>query len=549
MTYQTQRSQTLRDIEQMKFDVIVIGAGINGAGIARDAATRGLNVLLLDKGDIGGGTTSYSTRLIHGGLRYLEHAEIGLVRESLRERERLLRISPHLVQPLRFLIPVYAGARRGPQLIRLGMLTYDVLSFDKSLPWHQMLNPRQTLELEPGLNPDGLRGGAYYTDAQITFPERLTLENALAALDRGATVLTYMKVDDLLISDNRVEGVKLTDLIDGGTYTVRAPLTINVAGPWVDEVLGETSEKRMIGGTKGSHIVVGQFKGAPHSALYVEAGQDGRPYFIVPWNGQYLIGTTDIRYEGNLDAVVPSDDEIRYLIDETNRAIPEANLSREDVRFAYAGIRPLPWSDDVSASGITRRHIIHDHAPQIENLVSIIGGKITTYRNLAEETVDLIYRKLGRVSPRCTTGQMPLPGAVGVDWPAFASTFRETSGLDPAVADRLLYLYGIFAWTIVDIGRTTRELLEPFDDVTGALSAEVLYVLDREMALTLQDVLLRRTMVGLGPSAGLPAVERVARIAVDYAGWDPERAAHEVEKYRTYVHEYGSLRVEIPAKP
>ena len=544
MTYHRQRSRLLGNLEQAQFDVIVIGAGINGAGIARDAAMRGLNVLLVDKGDIGGGTTSYSTRLIHGGLRYLEHGEIGLVRESLRERERLLRIAPHLVQPLDFLIPVYAGGRRGPRLIQLGMIAYDTLSFDKSLPWHRMLNLHQALQLEPGLNPDGLRGGAHYTDAQVTFPERLTMENALAAHDYGATVLTYTRVDDLLIGDNRVEGVELTDLIDGGTHRVRASLTINVAGPWVDEVLGETSAKRMIGGTKGAHIVVGPFDGAPQSALYVEAGQDGRPYFIVPWNGQYLIGTTDSRYAGDLDAVVPSSDEMRYLIDETNRVIPSANLTSADVRYAYAGVRPLP-ATDAGASSITRRHIIHDHAPQIENLVSIIGGKITTYRSLAEETVDLIFRKLGRVSPRCTTGTTPLPGATAVAWPSFAATFRSTSGLEPAVAERLLHLYGIFAWTIVKLGRAAPELLEPFDQTTGALSAEIPYALGREMAVTLQDLLLRRTMVGLGPDAGLPAVERAAKIAVDYAGWRPERAAREIEEYRTYVHEYRSLQVHV----
>ncbi len=546
MTLQQSREESLNDIEQRAFDVIIIGAGINGAGIARDAAMRGLRVLLLDKGDIGSGTTSYSTRLIHGGLRYLEHAEIGLVRESLRERERLLRIAPHLVHPLQFLIPIYAGARRGPRLIRLGMFTYDLLSFDKSLPSHRMLNPSQTLSLEPELNADKLRGSANYTDAQVTFPERLTLENALAALDHGATVITYAKVDGLIRSADRIEGVTIHDLLDGDRYTVRAPLTINVTGPWVDHVLGDISRKPLIGGTKGSHIVVGPFPGAPTPALYIEAGTDQRPYFVVPWNGQYLIGTTDLPYDGDLDAVIPTEEEIGYLIDETNRIIPSATLTRADVRYAYAGVRPLPASNSSSASGITRRHIIRDHAPEIDGLISIIGGKITTYRSLAEETVDLSFRKLDRIAPRCTTAETPLPGATGVEWPEFATTFRAQSGLKPDISERLLNIYGIFAWDIVDIGKQAPELLESFDPFSGAICAEIIYGLRREQARSLDDILLRRTMVGLGPDAGIWAAEQAAQIGVSHLGWTSERASRELREYRTYVERFSPTSLEIP---
>ncbi len=549
MTLQRSRAETLADIERQQFDLIVVGAGINGAGIARDAASRGLRVLLLDKGDVASGTTSYSTRLIHGGLRYLEHAELGLVRESLREREKLLRIAPHLVRPLSFLIPLYAESRRGPGLIRLGMLTYDLLSFDKSLPWHHMLNPAQTLEREPGLNPEGLRGGVTYSDAQVTFPERLTLENALSAIDHGAVLLTYAQVDDLLRTGSRVDGVEFRDLSSGKRYVARAPLTINVAGPWVDEVLGETEHERMIGGTKGTHIVVGSFDGAPSSALYVEAGADGRPYFIVPWNGQYLIGTTDLPYDGDLDQVTPSEEEIRYLIDETNRALPHAGLGRADVRYAYAGVRPLPATGGDNTSSVTRRHIIHDHAPALEGLVSIIGGKITTYRNLAEETVDLAFRKLGRISPRCTTGEIPLPGAKDVDWIGFAESFHATSALPFETADRLLHIYGIAAWEILELARQSPDLLQPFDPFSGAIGAEVIYALEREWARTLADVLLRRTMVGLGPDTGLWAAEQAVRIAIRYTGWTPDRAARELQDYRTYVAKMSPSDAQIPGDP
>jgi glycerol-3-phosphate dehydrogenase len=332
-------------LSNRRFDLIVIGAGINGTGIARDAAMRGLKVLLVEKHDIGSGTTPWSTRLIHGGLRYLEHYEVSLVRESLRERERLLHIAPHLVNPLTFMIPIYKGHKRGPGMIRLGMIGYDLLSWDKSLDRHHMLNREQTLTREPGLDPEGLRGSAIYYDAQITFPERLSVENALSALEHEAVIITYARVDNLIIENGHVAGIEATDLLDDTDFSARGAVTVNVAGPWVDMVLDGHETKRLIGGTKGTHIVVDRFEGAPDEALYVEAVTDQRPYFIVPWNGRYLIGTTDIRYDEDLNTVVPDEEEITYLISETNRVLPSANLERADVQYAYAGVRPLPYKD------------------------------------------------------------------------------------------------------------------------------------------------------------------------------------------------------------
>src|SRR5215213_1993621 len=219
------------EIEESPFDLIVIGAGINGAGIARDAAMRGLRVLLLDKGDISSGTTGWSTRLIHGGLRYLEHAELGLVRESLRERERLFQIAPHLVRPLAMIIPIYSGARRGPLMIRAGMIVYDLLSLDKSLDRHHMLSRAETIKRAPGLRTEGLRGAALYYDAQVEYAERLVLENVLSAREHGATIQTYARVERFIIDGDRVRGVEFTDLTAGGRRRARAAVTVNVSGP------------------------------------------------------------------------------------------------------------------------------------------------------------------------------------------------------------------------------------------------------------------------------------------------------------------------------
>jgi glycerol-3-phosphate dehydrogenase len=559
-----------QDIRNYPFDLIVIGAGINGAGIARDAAMRGLKTLLLDKGDIASGTTQWATRLIHGGLRYLEYYEVSLVRESLKDREILLHIAPHLVRPLGFLVPIYDRAKHGPLMVRLGMIGYDTLSLDKSLDNHRMLSAEKALEREPGLNPEGLLGAAFYYDAQVEYAERVAVENAISAREHGAVVLTYSKVDRLIRDDGGVTGVEFTDVLGGGSYSARAPVTVNVAGPWVDEVLGETSEGRMIGGTKGSHLVVDPFPGAPkNEALYVEARKDGRPYFIVPWNGRYLIGTTDIRYEGDLDRVVADEEEIDYLIDETNYVIPEANLTRESVLFTYSGIRPLPFQPEGAEGSVTRSHIVYDHAkgkgvgtkrsgvgegvPRVDGLISIVGGKLTTYRNLSRQTVEMVYQKLGREAPESRTSKVPLPGGESQDFDAFAAQFKATSGLTEDLAERLLKLYGVRAPDVLMMAGDDPSLRMPLGPSatveSGIIGAEVLYAFRRELALALSDVLLRRTMVGLGPSVGLDVDEAAAQVAVKHLGWSEERAKREVEAYRGYVERYKpkSMRGGEPA--
>jgi glycerol-3-phosphate dehydrogenase len=384
-------------------DVVIIGGGINGAGIARDAAMRGLKVLLIEKGDLGCATTSASTRLIHGGLRYLEHFEFGLVRESLREREILLRIAPHLVRPLPITIPIYKGSKRGRLTIRAGMILYDLLSLGKSLPRHRMLSREETMERWPGLNPEGLLGAALYYDAQVEFPQRLVVENVSSARRCGAEVLTHTRVMDITVEDGRVSGVEFVSE-DGQKQFAEAGVVINAAGPWIDKVLNQipVTTPKLIGGTKGSHIVVAPFPAAPANAVYLEARSDGRPIFIIPWNRLYLIGTTDVRFEGDPDEARCEPWEIDYLLSETNLAFPSAQLTRGNILETYSGVRPLPVTGDKDEQDITRRHFIREH-PRLPNLLSIVGGKLTTYRSLSEECVDLIFRKLSKEPPPCRT--------------------------------------------------------------------------------------------------------------------------------------------------
>ena len=535
--------------EKSQFDVIVIGAGINGAGIARDAAMRGLRVLLLDKGDIGGGTSSWSTRLIHGGLRYLEHGEFRLVRESLRERSCLLNICPHLVRPIPLLVPVYEKARRGWWTIRLGMIAYDALSFNKSLPGHRMLSAAETLQQAPALNREGLRGAAVYFDAQVEFAERLVLENVLSAVAHGATVFTYARVEKLMVENAAVRGVEFTregwcsdpTVTEGSgvaRQTAYADIVINATGPWVDQVLTESSadSPRLIGGTKGSHIVLAPFPGAPATAIYVEAETDGRPFFIIPWNGKYLIGTTDIRYDGDLDDVRIASDEIDYLLRETNRVLPKARITRDQILYTYSGVRPLPFAGDKDAQSITRRHFIRAH-PRLRGLFSIVGGKLTTYRSLAQQTVDLVLQQLPSHSDffECTTGRYPLPGAATADFDTFCVNFKQHSRLPEATNDRLLRIYGTRVSLLLDLIEKDASLAKVFDSETGALSAEVVFAFTHELATTLGDCLLRRTMVGLNSSRGLTAVEAAGAIARKYLGWTDQRVQQEIVAYRIEV--------------
>jgi glycerol-3-phosphate dehydrogenase len=393
----------VRVADKFRFDVIVIGAGINGAGIARDAAMRGLEVLLIEKGDLGAGTTSASTRLIHGGLRYLEHFEFGLVRESLREREILLHIAPHLVKPLPIAIPIYKQGKRGRLTIRAGMILYDLLSWGKSLPSHRMLSRAQTLEQWPGLNSEDLVGSALYCDAQVEFPERLVEANVRSARELCAEVRTHTRVTGFAVADSKVIGVEFISE-DGQKQYAEAHVFINAAGPWIDYVLerAPVESPKLIGGTKGSHLIVPPFPTAPSNAIYLEARSDRRPIFIIPWNKLYLIGTTDVRFEGNPDEVRCETWEIDYLLAETNLALPNAGLRRDSILDTYSGVRPLPVTNDKSEESITRRHFIREH-PRLPNLLSIVGGKLTTYRSLAEECVDLIFRKLGKDPPLCRT--------------------------------------------------------------------------------------------------------------------------------------------------
>ena len=512
-------------------DLLVIGGGINGVATARDAAMRGLRVLLVEKEDISHAASAWNSRMIHGGIKYLETYEIDLVRESLREREWLLRNAAHLVRPLPFLMPFLRGNRRPPWLLRLGMIGYDVLSLDKSLPRHRILDRAGVLDIAPGLVPAEVRGGALFHDAQVEYAERLGVETMLAAMEHGAVVRTHTRATRLLVRDGRVTGAELEDLLTGATRTVQAAVVVNATGAWADELLVDLPghARPLVGGTKGTHLVVDHFPGAPREALYYEARADGRPVLVIPWLGRYLIGATDIRVTGDLDAVAADDREIDYILSETNQLMPGAGLRREHIRYAYTGVRPLPYQPDGDVAKITRHHVVHDHAPAVRGLFTLVGGKLTTFRSLGQDATDAVMRSLGR-SGKSTSRSERLPGARTPDLGAFRAAFIA-GDLPRVVAERLVRLHGAGATTVAELGRHDPALLRVLDERLGLTAAEVVHAIRRERARTLTDVLMRRSMIGLEPDLDPATIAAVAEVMGSHDGWDAARMDQELAAF------------------
>lgn len=521
--------------EHVPYDLIVVGAGINGLGVARDAASRGLRVVVLEQDDICSGVSAWSGRLVHGGLRYLEHRDFALVRESLRERERLFRLAPHLVKPLRLIMPLYKHNQRPAWLIRLGMIAYDILSFDKRTGRHEVLNRAATLRRFPGISQDGLTGATVFTDGQVEYAERLCVEVAVAAAGDGADIRTKARVEEPVFEDGRVVGVRYRDTSDDTLHEVRAPLVINVAGPWIDRIFrrGAPEQPRLNGGTKGSHLVVAPFPGAPNDVVYYESRTDGRLVLVIPWMGRYLIGTTDRRFDEDPGEARCDADEMTYLLGEVNDLIPGAGLTPGDVLFTYSGVRPLPYAPDVEEWEIPRTHVLHDHAPDLPGVITVVGGKLTTYRQLAQDAVDDAYVRLGRRSPKCVTANLPLPGVVGD--PDDARSFLRARGLGDRTVERLLALYGGRSAAVVAEAGDDRELLAVLHDGTGAIGAELLFAVRHEFARTLTDVLARRLLLAFEPGHGAESVDRAVAILAAELGWSAEQQAAEVAEYHQWL--------------
>jgi len=516
------------DIARQELDLIVVGGGIVGTGIARDASIRGLRTLLLEKEDFAYGTTSRSSRLIHGGLRYLRHLDFHLVRQDLREREVLLNIAPHLVHPLPFLLPLTGPLIRSA--MALGMRLYDLLSFDKSLPSHHFLSRRETLELEPDLSLAGLSGSYLYYDCQVPFAERLCLENALSAAEHGASVVNHARVTGLVSDGGAVAGVLVEDVLSGQVQQVKARIVVNAAGHWVDGVSGMLHRRLRptVRRTKGIHILTPQLS---RKAVVLFARADGRLFFVIPWQGYSLIGTTDTDYSGDLDNVYAGAEDVDYLLGEVRQAFPA--LRMKDIFYATAGLRSLAGSMGGKASNISRRHRLVDHerSDGIGGFVSVLGGKITGYRAIAQEAVDLVCRKIGVKAP-CGTAEAALPGAPAVPPDRVAQAAQE-SGLPLETMAHLTALYGSRFSQVLDLVRQDARGGQSICPHCLDILAQVWHAVKEESTFTVTDFLLHRSAIGLGPCQGLDAVDTVAREMRHLLGWSDTEQQRQSEAYRT----------------
>ena len=526
------------------FDLIVVGAGINGLGIARDAAARGLSVALVEKDDFCSGVSAWSGRLIHGGLRYLEHGEVALVRESLRERERLFRLAPHLVKPVSLLMPFYKRNKRPSWLIRMGMIAYDVLSFDKKSPSHKILSTADVTARFSGMEKSGLGGSALFTDGQVEYAERLCVELAVAARADGALILTHSEVTELVIENGQATGVRYTDLITGEAGKLRGRVVMNAAGPWVDWLLGNPSDaslapaaaKRHIGGSKGTHIVVDPFPGAPTDVVYYESQSDQRLVLVIPWMGRFLIGCTDTLFNAEPDSARATVGEVDYLLTEANALMPNAGLTRESVLFTYSGVRPLPYAPGIPEWKIPRSHIIFDHKKENKaKLFSIISGKLTTYRQLAEDAVNIALRELGRPKSASPTRGLPFPGASTDNFASFRAQFLSTKIVEADTAVRLIDMYGTRAEQIVALVQKDGALGERFDPSSPAIAAELLFAIDSEAARTVTDVFARRILLAFEPDHGLLGAARAAEILGGRLGWSAEEQEKQIAEYAVWL--------------
>jgi glycerol-3-phosphate dehydrogenase len=530
---------TLEQLSAHSADLLVIGGGINGAGIARDAAMRGLRTILVEQNDLGSGTSSRSSRLIHGGLRYLEQGEFGLVLEANRERRTLLRIAPHLVWPLPFVFPIHRGDRISRWRLAAGMLLYDSLALFRNVRTHRMLGKRAMLEAEPMLRDRGLLGGARYYDAQCD-DARLVIATARSAIHHGALVANYVSVRSLERTAGRVVGAQLEDRLTGEHGVIRASVVVNATGPWADRLrrLEDSGAAPLVQPTKGVHIVVDRARIDNRHAIAFTSPIDGRVMFVLPWGELSYIGTTDTdTVEPPEDLKVTADD-IVYLLRSVNSRFPSARLAMEDVRASWAGLRPLVLDRDRrSASNRPREHVIVQGSG---GMLTVVGGKLTTYRSMAAEVVDQAMRELRHRDGRrrraeAPTEEEPLPGGEAAD----LSQFRERGlelGIPAPSVDHLLRHYGTEAAGIFNLGGADRRLLRRLLPPHPAIEAEVVHAVRRELAQTVEDVLVRRFHLFYEHSDhGALAAQRVAELMGEELGWDEGRIADEAERYLVFV--------------
>ncbi len=543
-----------RDLARMTkqpYDLLIIGGGVTGASIAWDASLRGLRVALLEKHDFASATTAASSKLIHGGLRYLRNLEFGLVRESLRERRIWQTIAPHMVMPLQFILP--SNSWNSHLTLRAGLLLYDLLSFDRNrlddpdkwLPGHSALSSAQAIAIEPVLRGTATAGALSYYDCQMHTPERLALEFIQGAAENGAQLANYAQALRLNGTDTAITGARVRDQLGGGEYDISAHLTINAAGPWADTVAAGASSQAAVKlqRSKGIHLIT-----RPLSSRAIAVLSGGAHFFVLPWRGYSILATTDTLYTDDPDDLAVNETDISELLAKVNHGLPEANLSRADVLHSYAGLRPLvadkadPRNNTYGAS---RGSEIFDHAKEDgrEGLISALGGKWTTSRHLAEQVVDLSLRKLGHEHRPCMTAQTPLPGG---NMKRFSIFVKEAhihyKQLDAALVEHLALTYGARMGKLTGLIADDPAMAAPLAPHLLEIGGQIRHAVRNELALTLEDAVFRRTGLCTLGHPGNAALMAAAAIMGGELGWDtPERARQVAAVERRFILEQSAL--------
>jgi len=525
---------SLGELSAGYFDLLVIGGGVTGAGIAREASLRGLKTALVTARDFGEGTSSRSSRLIHGGLRYLEQGRLHLVFEALRERKILLRLAPHLVRPLAFILPVFQGDRVPRWKVAAGLALYDVLGAGGNVRRHRTLGKRALLEAEPLLRERGLTGGGLYYDAQCD-DARLTIAAVRAAIISGARAANHMRVTGLIRTVAGMTGAYLLDERTGESGEVRAHQVVNATGPWADLVrrLEDPRAEPLLRPTKGVHVVVRRDRIGHRHAIIFTSPVDGRVMFVLPWGEWSYIGTTDTDTSDPPDQVAADEEDVVYLLRSANSIFPGARLGPEDVITTWAGLRPLLAADPKApASAISREHRIVRGAGGV---LTIVGGKLTTWRSMAAELVDQVESVLGhehRGRGRALSRTQPLPGGDA----AVIDSFRAEGldlGLLPEAVDLLLRLFGSETPAIYALCRERPGLVEPVHPRHPAIGGAVVQAVRRELALRVDDVLDRRLHLTTETAdRGDAAIESVAALMAAELGWAPDFMAAEISHAR-----------------
>ena len=517
-------------------DVLVIGGGVTGTGIALDAATRGLSVGLVEQRDFASGTSSRSSKLIHGGLRYLEQLDFGLVREALRERGLLLeRLAPHLVHPVPFLYPLTRALWERPY-VAAGLTMYDTLGGGRQLPRHRHLTRTGALQLAPSLRDDSMVGAVQYWDAQVD-DARHTMLLGRTAAHYGAAILTSARVVGLLREGARVVGATVDDLETGQQLAIRAHQVVNATGVWANEIQSMAGRGRVhVRPSKGIHLVVPRDRIHSDSGIILRTAKS--VLFIIPWPNSdnprhWLIGTTDTDWELDLAHPAASQADIEYLLDQVNRVL-RTPLTPADVEGVFAGLRPLLSGEDESTSTLSREHAI---GQSVAGMITVAGGKYTTYRVMAEETVDAVARNLDQRVPASVTDEIPVLGSDGhaALWNQRDDLAAE-SGLHVTRIEHLLRRHGTLTTDVLDLVADDRRLAEPLPGADDYLLAEIVYAASHEGALHLDDVLTRRTRTSIEAwDRGVEAAPVVAELMAPVLGWDEDAVEREVAHYRARV--------------